>query len=164
MCHPLDQVRPRSNYLGVRLAPLVAAFVMLLPLAAQGHAVLHEFVDGGTVTVRLSYADAAQPLFEPYEIFAPDTAAPFQSGRVNAVGEISFRPDRPGRWRVRVVTADGHGASITVDVDEAGGVASSAHGHASEYWLRVLAALGGLLGAFGALALWRARSARVSAG
>lgn len=163
MSHRLGRIRPRSHCIGARLAPFGVALALLLPVAAQGHAMLHERVEGGTVTIRLSYADSAQPLFEPYEIFAPDTAAPFQSGRVNAIGEISFRPDRPGQWRLRVVTADGHGASIALDVDEAGGVVA-AHGHGSDYWLRALAAFGVLFGAFGVLALWRARNARAGAG
>jgi nickel transport protein len=143
-----------------------ASVLLLLPGAGQAHALLHEVVDGEAVIVRFSFAGADQPLFEPYEVFAPGADTPFQSGRVNALGEVSFRPDRPGAWRVRVFTADGHGASVELDVDAAGAVAAvrGHHGHAGDYWLRVLAALGYLLGAFGLLALWRVRRARAGTG
>jgi hypothetical protein len=91
---------------------------------------------------------------------------PFQSGRVNALGELSFRPDRPGPGACGSFTEDGHGAVIEVTVDEAMTVtgAGGGHGHAHGYWPRVLAALGYLLGVFGLLALWRARRARAASG
>jgi len=141
---------------------VVAWITLLLPAGASAHAMLHEVVDGEVVTLRLSYGGGEHPLFEPYEVFAPGLETPFQSGRVNALGEVSFRPDRPGAWRVRVATEDGHGAVIGLEVDEAGAVAAlpPQHGHAHEYWPRVVAALGYLLGVFGLLALWRARRAR----
>jgi nickel transport protein len=159
-------IPPRSWPVGPLAAALAAWITLLLPLCANAHAMLHEVVDGEAVTLRLSYGGAEQPLFEPYEVFAPGLETPFQSGRVNALGELSFRPDRPGTWRVRVATEDGHGAVIRLEVDEAGVATAlpAQHGHAHEYWPRVVAALGYLLGVFGLLALWRARRARTGAG
>lgn len=144
----------------------VAWMTLLLPVGAEAHAMLHEVVDGEAVTLRLSYGGADQPLFGPYEVFAPGLETSFQSGRVNALGEVSFRPDRPGTWRVRVATEDGHGAVIRLEVDEAGVAAalSTEHGHAHGHWPRVVAALGYLLGVFGLLALWRARRPRTGPG
>lgn len=149
----------------VRVAWLLALLPLLSPSLAQAHAMLHEVSQGEAVVVRFSFPGADEPWFEPYEIFAPGADTPFQSGRVNAVGELSFRPDRAGDWRVRVVTADGHGAQLVVAVDAAGGIDAVAgtHGHAHDHWLRVLAALGYLLGFFGLWALWRARRAGRSA-
>lgn len=148
-----------------RIAWLACAAV-LLPGLARGHAVLHEVIDGGAVVVRFTYPGADRPVFEPYEVFAPDSDTPFQAGRVNLHGEVSFRPDRAGTWRVRLTTADGHGALVALEVDAAGVVAATqgAHGHAHDHWLRVGAALGYLLGVFGLLSLWRARRARAPAG
>jgi len=148
--------------------PCAVAVICLLwlPAPAAAHALLHERVDGDAVTLRLSFPGSDRPLFEPYEIFAPDTETPFQSGRVNALGELSFRPDRPGAWRIRVFTEDGHGAMIELDVDAAGTVAATHadHHHAESYVLRVLAALGYLLGLFGLAVLWRQRRGRASPG
>ena len=145
---------------------LAAGFALGLPGAALGHAMLHEVVDGDAVIVRLSFAGGGQPRFEPYEVFAPGEETPFQSGRINSLGEASFRPDRPGAWRLRVMTADGHGAVIELEVDAVGGVGAvhADHGHAHGYWPRVLAALGYLLGGFGLWMLWRQRRARAGAG
>lgn len=158
--------RIRNRPAGLLPAALATLTALLLPAFANAHAMLHEVVDGEAVTLRLSYGGAEQPLFEPYEVFAPGLETPFQSGRVNALGEVSFRPDRPGTWRVRVATEDGHGAVIRLEVDEAGVAAPvpGGHGHAHEHWPRVLAALGYLLGVFGLLALWRVRRARTGAG
>lgn len=145
---------------------LVVLCMLWLPAAAEAHALLHERVDGDALTLRLSFPGSDQPLFEPYEIFAPGVETPFQSGRVNALGELSFRPDRPGAWRIRVFTEDGHGAVIALDIDDAGTVAAAHadHHHAGSYGLRVLAALGYLLGLFGLAVLWRQRRDRASPG
>ena len=166
MRHHSRRIPPRSWPARLSAAALAAWIALLLPFGVHAHAMLHEVVDGEAVTLRLSYGGADQPLFEPYEVFAPGLETPFQSGRVNALGELSFRPDRPGTWRVRVATEDGHGAVIRLEIDEAGVAASmpTQHGHAHEYWPRVVAALGYLLGVFGLLALWRARRARTGAG
>ncbi|MFU8822435.1 MAG: hypothetical protein ACNA8G_12885 [Gammaproteobacteria bacterium] len=166
MRHRSRRIPPRSWPRGLWPAALAAWIALLLPVGAEAHAMLHEVVDGEAVTLRLSYGGAERPLFEPYEVFAPGLETAFQSGRVNALGELSFRPDRPGTWRVRVATEDGHGAVIRLEVDEAGIAAAlpAQHGHAHDYWPRVVAALGYLLGVFGLLALWRARPARTGAG
>jgi nickel transport protein len=164
--HRTRRIPPRSWPARLPAVALAAWMALLLPADVHAHAMLHEVVDGEAVTLRLSYGGAEQPLFEPYEVFAPGLETPFQSGRVNALGELSFRPDRPGTWRVRVATEDGHGAVIRLEVDEAGVAAAlpAQHGHAHEYWPRVIAALGYLLGVFGLLALWRARRAHTGAG
>ena len=166
MRHHSRRIPPRKASTSPWPAALAALFALLLPVGAQAHAMLHEVLDGEAVTLRLSYGGAEQPLFEPYEVFAPGLATPFQSGRVNALGELSFRPDRPGTWRVRVATEDGHGAVIRLEVDEAGVAAAlpAQHGHAHGYWPRVVTGLGYLLGVFGLLALWRARRARTGPG
>lgn len=145
---------------------LILAAGTAAPASVAAHALLHEIIAGEAVVLRFQFAGADQPWFEPYEVFAPGVETPFQTGRVNASGEVSFRPDRPGTWRVRVFTEDGHGAVVEVAVDEAGVTATAAgHSHHTHgHWQRVLAALGYLLGVFGLLVLWRQRRARASPG
>lgn len=134
----------------------------LWPAVAHGHALLHRVIEGQALTVRFHFPDDDQPLFEPYQVFPPGSERPFQTGRVNAIGEVTFRPDRAGEWRVEVVTADGHGARVSVTVDElleAQAVSGSAH------WLAgTLSGLGWLLGVFGLLALWRLRKSSAQGG
>lgn len=139
---------------------LLALAALLAPADGSAHALLHEIVDGETVVVKLSFPSGDLPLFESYEIFAAGAETPFQVGRVNALGEVSFRPDRPGEWRVKVFTADGHGTVVKLVVDEvmaAAVTATTQAGHSHGYAGRVVAGLGYLLGLFGIWGLWRAR-------
>lgn len=71
------------------------------------------------VTVRLGDEEAS---YSEYEIFPPSTSeTPFQLGRTDAKGRLTFIPTEPGVWRVKV-SADSqhglHGAEIEVKVDE----------------------------------------------
>jgi nickel transport protein len=145
---------------------LAVTALLLLPAWAHGHALLHEMLEGEAVVLRFAFPGGEQPWFEPYEVFAPGAETPFQSGRINALGEVSFRPDRPGQWRVRVFTEDGHGAVVELEVDAAGRVDAIRSHHAGlhGYWGSVFAALGYLLGGFGLLALWRSRRSRAGQG
>ncbi|NHA15588.1 hypothetical protein G8346_11500 [Thioalkalivibrio sp. XN279] len=136
--------------------------IALAPVTGAAHALLHEMVDADALVLKLSFAGGDSPQFESYEILAPGDGTPFQVGQVNAIGEVSFRPDRPGEWQVKVFTADGHGTVVRVAVDAAGSAATvtaaqDAHSHG--YAGRVLAGLGYLLGLFGIWALWRSRRA-----
>jgi nickel transport protein len=147
-------------------AVVVALLLLALSASAQAHALLHEVVEGEALIVRLAFPGGDQPWFEPYEVFAPGSETPFQTGRVNANGELSFRPDRAGTWGVRVYTEDGHGVVLNIEVDDAGAAAMvrGDHHHVHGYWSRVLAALGILLGIFGVLMLWRRRHAPTGPG
>ena len=144
---------------------LAALVIALAPATGVAHALLHEMVDADALVLKLSFAGGDSPRFESYEILAPGDGTPFQVGRVNAIGEVSFRPDRPGEWQVKVFTADGHGTVVRVAVDAAGGAAAVAavqDAHAHGYAGRVLAGLGYLLGLFGIWGLWRGRRAATS--
>jgi nickel transport protein len=132
------------------------------PGTGAAHALLHEVIDADALVLKLSFPGGDAPLFEAYEIYAPGDETPFQTGRVNAVGEVSFHPDRPGEWQVKVFTADGHGTVVRVAVDAAGSAAmvtAAQEAHTHGYAGRVLAGLGYLLGLFGIWALWRGRRA-----
>ena len=147
----------------LKFATLLAVLAVgLAPATGAAHALLHEVVDADALVLKLSFPGGDAPLFESYEILAPGDGTPFQTGRVNAVGEVSFRPDRPGEWQVKVFTADGHGTVVRLAVDAAGSAATvgaSRDTHAHGYAGRVLAGLGYLLGLFGIWALWRVRRA-----
>ncbi len=148
----MPRLSPRAGLLSAGM--LVATlWALAMPVSAHGHALLHDVGEGRAITVRLYFPDDDRPLFEPYQVFAPGSERPFQAGRVNALGEVTFRPDRPGEWRVQVTTADGHGARVTLQLDAELGVerVSATPGWAQ----RVLTGLGWLLGLFGLLALWR---------
>lgn len=99
------------------VAPLLLLF---LALPAIAHEISSEVVRDRAVAVRarghhggLAGADA--------EVFSPaDPGTPFWKGRTDRHGWVAFVPDAPGRWRVRVVDATGHGIVTEVDVPAPG--------------------------------------------
>lgn len=157
--------RPRSGAVRqvVRLlSPLVLCLAILsTPTAAQAHAVLHEVLEADAmVLVEFFFPDGDRPYFESYRVMSPDQQRPFQTGRINAAGQVSFRPDRAGIWRVIVATEDGHGAEVRVTVAPDGLSVEHPSGRGLSQAARFTAAVGYLLGVFGIIALWRMRHAR----
>jgi nickel transport protein len=153
--------RAQRTRSALRLIAGLAGLLLLLPCSSVlGHALLHAFSAGEAVVVQFHFADGDKPYFEAYRIMAPDDTRPFQSGRINARGEISFRPDRPGAWRVVVATEDGHGTELRVDVDPDGVVGADGGNAGPSQVAHLTAGIGYLLGVFGIIALWRGRRAR----
>ena len=144
-----------------RLVAGLTGLLLLLPVSnALAHALLHESSVGEAAVVHFLFPDGDKPYFEAYRVMAPDDTRPFQSGRINAIGEVSFRPDRPGPWRVVVATEDGHGAEVRVEVGPEGMVTAGGTGTGLSQPARLTAGIGYLLGIFGFIALWRGRRAR----
>lgn len=139
---------------------LMLSLTLTLGLASHlsAHALLHEEVsDGTTITVHFFYpGEREKPWFEPYEVFSPSDELAFQEGRVNAVGEVSFRPNEPGEWRIRVATGDGHGADQRIQVSE-DDIREVGRDASLGYTERAIMAVGYLLGGFGLWMLWRQR-------
>lgn len=142
------------------IAGLTGLLLLLPGSSALGHALLHDSSVAEAVVVQFDFPDGDKPYFEAYRVMAPDDTRPFQSGRINARGEISFRPDRPGAWRVFVATEDGHGVEMQVDVGPEGVVTAGGGDAGPSQAARLAAGIGYLLGVFGIIALWRGRRAR----
>jgi nickel transport protein len=99
-----------------RASLLLAALVGAFPAAALGHEVLHQVERGRAVAVRAYFADGEPLAYVPFEVFSPaDPKIPHQKGRTDRSGWLSFVPDAPGRWRVKVVDTTGHGLDLEVD-------------------------------------------------
>jgi nickel transport protein len=136
---------------------LLAALVLVTASSmASGHSMDHAVSSAEAQVLSLSHPFGQQPVFVPYQIFAPDSEVAFQNGRTDALGRISFLPDRPGRWRVVVTTEDGHGLEVRVRIDEALAV-TEVEGPAHSGLVNILAGVGYLLGLAGLLILWRQR-------
>jgi nickel transport protein len=80
-------------------------------------------------------------------------------GRTDALGRLVFVPDRPGLWRVRVFSEDGHGADFTVETGPMGQVVTAERSLFDRY-LRLIVGVAVILGLFGALRLYVSKSAR----
>ena len=106
---------------------VVIALGLTLGGAATGvraHEVDHQVTRADAVVVALQYADGSPFAYEQYEVLPPGETVPFQTGRCDAQGRVVFLPDRPGDWRVKASSEDGHGAELTVAVDAVGSAAA----------------------------------------
>ncbi len=99
------------------LALTLVLFMFSLPVPA--HHVHHEVTRGEAVVVSLAYGNGSPLAFDRYDIFAGDGETPYQSGKTDGEGRIVFLPDHGGVWRVKVFSADGHGADFTFEAGPA---------------------------------------------
>lgn len=141
-----------------RLWAAAAAIAALLsaspPIGA--HEVDHAVEAGEALVVRLEYASGGPFAYESYEVYRPGESTPFQVGRTDALGRISFLPDADGDWRVRAFSEDGHGTDFKIPATAASPSAAQQPGSSARA-SRVTLGIGIILGSFGALALLRAR-------
>jgi len=101
------------------LVPFLATAWLALPAAA--HEVTSEVARDRAVAVRALAHDGAALSDAVAEVFSPSSdGTPFWQGRTDRSGWVAFVPDAPGRWRVRVVDAGGHGIVTDVDVPAPG--------------------------------------------
>ena len=101
----------RAAVLALALAGGVA------PLHATAHEVLHEVQRGRAVALRAWFPDGEPLAYVQAEVYSPaDPRIAHWKGRTDRNGWLAFVPDVPGRWRVRVIDATGHGLDTAVDV------------------------------------------------
>lgn len=95
---------------------LIILAVAALPGAALAHGIDHVVYEGASRTVEVTTSDGQPFSFESFEVYGPGDRAPHQIGRTDKHGRVSFVPDRPGDWTVKVWSEDGHGLTATVAV------------------------------------------------
>ncbi|WP_242339521.1 MULTISPECIES: hypothetical protein [unclassified Anaeromyxobacter] len=128
----------------------------LVPAGARAHEVLHDVERGRAVAVRVYESDGEALADAPFEVFSPSTpGAAYLAGRTDRAGWLAFVPDAPGRWRVKVVEAGGHGLDTTVEVAQAGAAAQGGAraGGGAAFVLRPLLGAAVIAAVFGALVL-----------
>jgi nickel transport protein len=121
----------------------------LLAGALHAHSLSHEAQTGSAVIVELRYGDGSPFSYETAEVYRPAESVPFLAGRTDANGRLAFVPDRPGDWRVRAFSEDGHGGDFTVAAAAEGGSSPSSAGLGEIDGLAV-----GLSILFGLFGLW----------
>jgi nickel transport protein len=86
---------------------------------------LHQVQRGEAIAVKAFFADGEVLAYTPYEIYSPaDPEIPHQKGRTDRNGWLSFVPDTPGKWRIKVIDGTGHGLDLRVEAEgERGDVA-----------------------------------------
>ncbi len=135
------------------------AFLLLCILPAWAHSVDYQVDSQQAVTVTVRSGEDVMSYSE-YELFGPGEEQPFQLGRTDAHGRLTFLPDRPGGWLARV-KADSdhglHGVTVEIEVDEDQVVVSHSAPVVARH-TRLLTGIGFLLGIFGAISLFRRRA------
>jgi nickel transport protein len=128
--------------------------VLVLPAALlagvlHAHSLSHTAGQGSALIVELRYADGSPFSYEAAEVYRPAESSPFLAGRTDANGRLAFVPDRPGDWRIRAFSEDGHGGDFTVAAAAEGGSSTSSAGLGEVGGLAV-----GLSILFGLFGLW----------
>jgi len=140
-----------------RALPAALAAALALAGPARGHEVLHEVQRGRAVAVRARFADGQPMAGAAWEVYAPaDDRTPWLTGRTDPQGWLAFVPAGPGRWRVRVVEATGHGLDLAVE-EPAPGAAAPAPGARPPFLLRSALGVGAVAAVFAALWLFQRR-------
>jgi len=125
---------------------------------AQAHEVLHTVERGRAIAVKAYFADGETLGYAEYQIFSPaDSKIPYQKGRTDRAGYLSFVPDTPGKWRIQVHDSTGHGLDLQVDTAAA---TPPAHGGVASWTFVARPLLGAVLVAgifFGLIAFYRRR-------
>jgi len=95
--------------------------LLLLPVSiAETHSVDYQVENKG-ISARIFFGADEPASYSPYEIFGPDDTVPHQKGRTDKNGFVSFVPDRPGKWLIKVAAESehgGHAANIEILVDD----------------------------------------------
>lgn len=146
----------RSSAVGrgrARSALVVAVIAALLAaLPATAHEVLHLVERSRAVAVKAYESDGEVLAGAAYEVYSPaDPRTPYQAGRTDRGGWLAFVPDVPGKWRVRVLDATGHGLDLEVDAAGAAGTQAAGAPSAAAFALRPLAGVAAIAVLFAAL-------------
>lgn len=157
-----------GNVRGKMMARYLCALLLSLLAVpcAQAHSVEYQVENRG-ISARFFFLPNDPASYSAYEVFGPGDTIPYQKGRTDKNGVASFLPDRPGKWRVKVVAESehgGHAANVEIDVKEGLLMDSFSKplvaGHA-----KLFVGLGVVLSACGLAALWTAsrKSAKAKA-
>jgi nickel transport protein len=118
--------------------------------------VIHRVTTGTATVVLLKEEDGPVLAGARFEVYPPEGERPWSTGMTDGQGAVVFLPDRPGPWRVRVWSEEGHGADLTVEVGAAGRPLRVSQGADAKAW-KVLAGVAILGAAFALAGLWRER-------
>ena len=130
---------------------------VLMPTPILAHGVTTDITHGPAVMVTVTYGDGQPMVLETCEVLAPDDSTAFQVGRTDRLGRVVFAPDRSGTWRVKVTTADGHGAEVPVEVDVSLFAVTGESTRPRTQVSKIITGIGVLLGIFGVVALVQRR-------
>lgn len=137
---------------------LSCVLLLLVPLGVAAHDLRYDVAPGQAVTVTLGFADGSGLSGASYELYLPGEAIPWQVGRTDAGGRLAFLAGDATRWRLKVYSADGHGADLELETDPQGTV-QAAERPLFERYGRVITGVSLIFGLFGLVSLFRRKLA-----
>jgi len=139
---------------------LLLPLLLLLPLPAWAHDVIHQVTQGQATVVAVGFADGNPLDFSAFELYRGDETIPFAVGRTDAAGRVVFIPDQPGPWRVKVWSDDGHGGDFKLTVASPNTPSTPAPTTVTPAprWQILITGISWIFGIFGLLTLLRRRS------
>lgn len=137
-----------------------SAMLLLLLLAsvAGAHSVEYQVENRG-ISARFFFLPSDPASYSSYEVYGPGDKIPHQKGRTDKNGVVSFLPDRPGKWRIKMVAESdhgGHAADVEIQVKE-GLLMDSFSKPLVAAHTKLFVGAGVLLSVLGILALWSSR-------
>ena len=144
-----------------KINKLFAVLLFFFAVNAQAHDLHHEVAEGQAAVVRFFFVDNSPFAYENYELYREGDALPYQTGRTDAHGYLSFIPDSASIWHVKVFSEDGHGASFDITTQSDLTVVYVEKPFVDRYGRIVIgvAVLFGLFGLFSLVLRWRKRRA-----
>lgn len=137
----------------------LSSFILGLSLhgtCAMAHDLQYSVASAEAVVIKLFYVDNTPFTFEGYEVYREGDKLPYQVGRTDSQGRVAFLPDKPGKWRVKAISEDGHGLDFTLTTDAAAHVEGSEKPVYERYG-RIVVGVAVIMGLFGVLNLFLKR-------
>jgi len=134
---------------------------LLAVSGAEAHSVEYQVENRG-ISARFFFLPNDPASYSGYEIFAPGDQIPYQKGRSDKNGVVSFLPDRPGKWTIKLTAESehgGHAANVEIHIKEGLLMESFSKPLVATY-TKLFIGAGLLLSMFGIWALWAARKGR----
>jgi len=120
---------------------------------------IHYDVQPKGMSVKIFYAVNDPASYSEYEVYGPGDHEPYQTGRTDRAGVLSFLPDRPGAWKIKVLGESSHGfhgVTIEVKVDQAFQLESFSKPLVAQH-TKVIVGVSVIFGLFGLVSLYLSR-------
>ena len=128
---------------------------------AIAHSVHYQVVNRG-ISVRVFYSADDPASYSQYEILGPGDKIPHQKGRTDKNGVVSFLPDRPGTWLIKVSGESEHGLhGALIEIEVNGNLLmESFKKPLVAIYTKLFVGLGFIIGIFGLWALFKLRKSK----
>lgn len=139
------------------LLGILFLFIFFKP-PVHGHSIHYAVVQNG-ISVRFFYSANDPASYSEYEVYGPGDNQPHQTGRTDRNGYVSFFPERPGIWKVKMMGESSHGfhgVTIDVNVNQSLGLESFSKPLVATH-TKLITGVSIIFGLFGIYALWRSR-------